>query len=65
MLGAAKSWLAVFHLNDTENETLLFTGVGIEVGAGLPRTDSVRVTLQKVAEGELTGNYPMLPLEAR
>jgi len=65
MLGDAKSWLGVFHLNENENQTLLFTGVGIEVGAGTPRTDSVRVTLQKVAEGELTGTYPMLPLVTR
>lgn len=64
MMGDAKSWLAVFNVNENDNETMLFTGVGIEVGPGIPRTDTVRVTLQKVAEGELSGSYPMLPLKS-
>lgn len=63
MLGDAKSWLAVFNFNSDDDKSILFTGVGIEAGAGVPRTDLVRATLDKVAEGVLSADFPLLPLQ--
>lgn len=65
LLGNAKSWIAVFSLDLEDDAALLFTGAGIEVGEGLPRTDSVRITLNKINDGELREAIPLVALKTR
>jgi hypothetical protein len=62
---ASKSWTGIFHLDLAKDQAMLFTGVGIQIDDGLPRTDSTRITLEKVSEGELRQDHPLLPLRVQ
>jgi len=60
--GNAKSWLAIFSIDTESDQLAVLTGVGVEAGPGLPRTDTVRLTFEKVRAGSFEGNLELFPV---
>ena len=59
---STKSWIAIFSVDTHDDAFMVLTGTAIQIKTGTPKSESVRVTFQKVLDKTFSNGELLLPV---